>query len=271
MMSDNHPLSGHDSAGALVAYLLRVDMQLARTGLARVERDSVCRQLVEQFHDLLPVPLENATAVQVESALTKLGSDAAFASDDVVSRGQVLRMLWHRFWIGTPIPLVLNDHGRKRIVWAELTKRLGWVYVCAMAATLVPTLMLLGKLTLGWFLFVTIFTVMLPLMIGLKLLRTPVASLPHAEHWPSNRIERHRFVGVLVIIGSFVFVFALVPGVYWLVGTLSHQAIWPVNQALLLAVLLTLAGLGMLMSFWQAWRIRQRRRQFQRWVEGSVA
>ena len=33
MISDNHSLSGHDSADALAAYLVRVDIQLARTGL----------------------------------------------------------------------------------------------------------------------------------------------------------------------------------------------------------------------------------------------
>lgn len=269
-MSDDHHQAGHDSAEALTAYLVRVDMQLARAGLDLSARDSVCRQVIEQFHDLLPVPLEHASAAQTEAALTKLSSDAAFESDDVVSRGQVLRMLWHRLWIDTPIPLVLNDRGKKIIMWAELAKRLGWMYASFMSVTLILNLMLMGKLTAGWFLFVTIFTVMFPLMISLKLLRAPVESLPLLEHWPISRVERHRFTGMLIIIGSFVFISALFPGMYCLVAIISQQAIWPVNQALFLAVMHSLAGLGFLLVFLDLWRKWQRRRQFKRWAEGLV-
>ena len=125
MTGDEHPSSAHDAADALAAYLVRVDIQLARAGMDRRERDSTCRQIVEQFHDLLPVRLENATTAQVEAALGSLSSDVAFASDDIVSRGQMLRMLWHRFWIGTSIPLALNDHGRKRVMWGGVDQKTG--------------------------------------------------------------------------------------------------------------------------------------------------
>ncbi|NLW49351.1 MAG: hypothetical protein GXY85_00725 [Candidatus Brocadiaceae bacterium] len=102
------PASGREAVDSLEAYLTSVDMLLARAGLGRSERNSVCRQIVEQFHDLLPVKLHQASAAQVEAALAKLGSDAAFASDDVTSLRQALRMIWYRFWIGTPIPLALK-------------------------------------------------------------------------------------------------------------------------------------------------------------------
>jgi len=74
--------SGREAVDSLVAYLSRVDMLLARAGLDRDGRNSVCRQIAEQFHDLVPVELEQASATQVEAALAKLGSDAAFASDE---------------------------------------------------------------------------------------------------------------------------------------------------------------------------------------------
>lgn len=63
--------------------------------------------------------------MQIEHALANLSSDEAFANLDITSCGQVLRMIWHRFWIGKPTPIALNDHGQKRIMWLELLKRLG--------------------------------------------------------------------------------------------------------------------------------------------------
>ena len=264
------PTSGREAVDSLAAYLTRVDMLLARAGLDRAERNSVCRQIVEQFHDLVPVELDQASATQVEAALAKLGSDAAFASDEVTSLRQALRMVWHRFWIGTPIPLALNDHGHRRIIWSELIKRLGWVYLIAAMGSLLTSMILVGTLTAGWLVFIAVFPIALPLMIAVKLLRLPVASLPRAEHWPIDRLERHRSAGSAIIIGSFLFVSALFPAAYAMVAVLAQRPIWPIDRPLFLAVVLTLAGLLMLMSLCEAWRRRQRRLLFRRWAEGSA-
>ena len=269
MTKRDHPSSGRDAARTLGAYLTRVDLQLARAGMARSERDATCRQIVEQFHDLLPVPVEHATATQVEAALGHLSSEVAYASDDVLSRSQLLRMLWHRFWIGTPVPIALNDHGRKRIAWGELIKRVGLVYVFVLLGGMIISLMLMGELTSGVLLFIVMFAAIFPLSVAFQISRGPVELLPRAEDWPVDRLRRHRFAGLLVIGGSFVFVLALFPGIYCVVAAVSNRPIWPVDQGLFLAVVLTLVGLGMLFLFVEAWRRRRRRLQFQRWADGS--
>lgn len=270
MTKGDHLSSGCDAAKALGAYLIRVDLQLARAGMARGERDATCRQIVEQFHDLLPVSVEHATAPQVEAALGQLASEVAYASQDVLSGSQLLRMVWHRFWIGgAPIPLALNDHGRKRILWGESIKRAGLIWLFVLLCGTMISVMLMGELTFGFWLFTIMFAVMFPLMLAFRISRWPVESLPRAEHWPIDRLQRHRFAGMLIIGGSFVFVLALIPSIYWVVATVSDRPIWPVDQGLFLAVAMTLGGLGMLLSLGEAWRRRQRRLQFQRWANGS--
>ena len=264
------PASGREAVDSLTAHLTRVDMLLARAGLGRAERNSVCRQIVEQFHDLLPAKLDQASATQVEAALAKLGSDAAFASDEVTSLQQALRIIWHRFWIGTPIPLALNDQGHRRIIWSELIKRLGWVYLIAALSSLLTSVILMGELTAGWLVFIVIFIIGLPLMIAAKLLRIPVASLPRAEHWPMDRLERHRSAGPAIIIGSFILVSALFPAAYAMVAVIAQRSVWPIDRPLFLAVVLILAGLLILVSLGEAWRRRQRRLLFRRWAEGSI-
>lgn len=265
MTGKNGTTSACRAVDALVAYLARVDMQLARAGLDRAERDSVCRQIVEQFHDLLPVKPDQATASQVEEALTKLGSDAAFAGDEVTSFGQALRMIWHRFWIGTPFPLALNDRGRRQVSWSEFIKRLGWVYLIAAASSLLIGAVLVGPSVAHWFVFIMISTIGLPLMIAVRLFRLPVASLPRAEYWPLNRLEHHRLAGSMVVIGSLLFVAALLPAAYVIVAALVQRPIWPIDRPLFLVVVLTLGGLLMLVSLSEAWRRRQRYLRFRRW------
>lgn len=255
---------------ALVGYLIRVDIQLARTGLDRAERDSICHQIIEQFYDLLPAELGQAPAAQAEATLAKLSSDAAFASDGVTSPRQTLRMFWHRFWIGTPIPLALNDHGRRHILLGELVRRLGWAYLIAVLTSLITSMLLIGTWTAGRVVFIAGFTFGLPLMLAVTILRAPVASLPLAEHWPTDRLERHRYAGVLIIIGAFLLVTALFPLAYAVVAFLAQRPVWPVERPLFLAVILMLAGLGLLLSFGTAWKKRQRRLLFRRWLAGSA-
>lgn len=52
-MTSKEIASTEDGTQAIEAYLQRVDLQLAIAGLGRNDRDVVCRQIVEQFHDLL--------------------------------------------------------------------------------------------------------------------------------------------------------------------------------------------------------------------------
>lgn len=262
--------SGRAAIDSLVTYLTRVDMLLARAGLDRTERDSVCHQIVEQFHDLLPVELDQASAAQVEEALAKLGSDAAFASDEVVSLRQAMRMIWHRFWIGTPVPLALNDHGHRRIIWSELIKGLGWICLIAALGSLLTSMILVRTPTAGWFVFIAGFATLMPLMIAVKLLRAPAASLPRVEHWPMDRLERHRTAGSWIILGSFLFVSTLFPAAYAMVAILAQRPIWPIDRNLSFAVVLTLTGLLLTMSLGEGWRRRRRHLLFRRWAAGSA-
>jgi len=164
----------------------------------------------------------------------------------------------------------LNDHGHRRILWSELIRRLGCVYLIAALGSGLTSVILMGALTTGWLVYLVGFTIVLPLMIAARLLRLPVASLPRAEHWPMDRLERHRSAGSAIIIGSFLSVFALYPAAYAMVAVIAQRSIWPIDRPLFLAVLLILVGLLIPVVLGEAWRRRQRRLLFRRWAEGSM-
>ena len=124
----------------------------------------------------------------------------------------------------------------------------------------------MGKVTSVFFTFVVLFAVMLPLGLVRVVLRTPVESLPRAEHWPTDRMQRYQFTTTLIIFGSVVLVVVALIGLYVLLTALNG----PANPALFLAVMLLLGGVGMLICFWEAWRRCQRRQQFQRWSQGLL-
>lgn len=259
------------AAEALAAHLLRVDLQLARAGLDRDERDATCRQIAEQFDDLLSVSISQATAEQADEALTKLSGDAAFDSSEVTSLGLAMRMVWSRFWIGTPTPLALNDHGHRRIVWIELIKRLGMIYLFVAVVAVIAGTFLLDPYPTPGHAVIIIFPLILPAAVVARLWRTPVQSLPRIEHWPIDHMRQHRFVGVLTMLGSFVFVVGLIPVTYLVVALIGGRAARPVDPELLLTILWVLGGLGLLVVLADSYRKRRRLALMRRWAAGSAA
>ena len=256
------------AADALAAYLVRVDMQLARAGLACDERDAVCRQLVEQFCDLLPTGPDEATAEQVDEALAKLSNEADFGNDDVRSLGRSARGAWHRFWVGEPMPLVLNDAGRRRVLWGVLIGRLVRVFLLTAVASLLAAVILVGRPTAGWFVYVVGAALALPAMVAVMVLRMPVETLPRAEHWPPERRARSRGVDSLILVGSFLFAIGLFPMAYAAVALLLGRSVWPIDRPVFFTVMVTLAGLFLLASYAEALRRRRRRLQFRQWATG---
>jgi len=258
--------SGNTAADALAAYLMRVDIELSRAGLSRGERDETCRQIVEQFHDMLPVPAGQATPQQVDDVLGQLAAEMDYASEEVQSRGQLSRRMWHRFWIGTEsVPLALNDGGRRRILWGELIKRLCVLALFGLSVAMIGWLFVTRNL-FGALLFAAFFLPAFALSVIIMLMRMPVTSLPRADHWSVPARKPHRWAFVAAMLGGFALAAVLSVLAYLAWTYISVREVWPptVESSVPTFSLLWLIAMVLLVA--TIWRRRERRRMFRRWA-----
>ena len=266
MTNESKEISDSNAAEALCGYLTRVDMQMSRAGMARVDRDATCQQIVEQFYDLLGGPANKATSEQVDAAIGKLSNDQVFASDEIQSRGQMMRMYWQRMRIETHIPLAINDHGCKKIMWGELIKRTVCLYFFVLLASIVFISIAAGKVTLGFPLFFAMIVIIMPLPILLNISRRPVESLARAEDWPTDRLAQYRFAFLVLMCWSSLIGFTFIIGIY---GLIAAAGFWPVDKYLFAIVLITLGWLSLLLAYSDMWRKRKRRLKLKRWATGN--
>ncbi|MCC6679633.1 MAG: hypothetical protein IT445_01915 [Phycisphaeraceae bacterium] len=256
------------AALALGEHLTRVDLQLARAGLARSERDEVCRQIAEQFHDLLPVPVQQATHEQIDTVLDQLSGESAYESSEIHSRAQRWRMMWHRLRIGYSCPVALNDHGKRRILWGELISQ--WIWI----GLLITLLLVFTKGTwvdefyeLSNAVSLTTLVVMYFLMLIILASLKPIETLPHAQDWPRVRRKEYRFMFYLYSIVVACLLFALMPTAYWLLATLQHRPVAPIDDHLELVAIIFVGYVLLAFPTWLISRQQRRRRcQFQNWA-----
>ncbi len=258
----------YDARKALGGYLERTDLLLARSGLSRSERDETLGQISEQFYDLLGVPIEEADRELTENAIAGLAPERAFELNDVMSTGQILRATWYRFCIGGIVPIFLNDHGRKRVVWGELIKVLVWLGIFMSLVFAIINMMMLGSPSWRWIVSGIMFGFM---QIGIWLRfnwlyhHTPVEAMPRAEDWSAPRLHKIRYVWILTVGGPAFFVIALFPTTYWLVSAILNRPAWPIDNGLFVIVSVSLGVPLYLLSMWDGWRRRRNTRRFQNW------
>jgi hypothetical protein len=258
----------YDARKALGGYLERTDLLLARSGLSRNERDGTIGQIAEQFYDLLGVPIEQADRELTENAIAQLAPERAFELNDAVTTGQILRTTWHRFWIGWGVPIFLNDHGHKRVVWGEMIKMLVWLGLSMTIVFTIITMMMDGP-SWKWIMSGILFGFM---QIGIWLRfnwlyhHTPVETMPRAEDWSAPRLHKKiRYTWLLIAGGGFLFFIALFPTAYWLVATILNRPAWPIDNGLFVIVSVALGAPLFLLSMWDGWRRRRNTRRFQNW------
>ncbi len=258
----------YDARKALGGYLRRTDLLLARSGLSRRERDEVLGQIAEQFYDLLGVPIGEADREQTENAIARLAPEHTFELCENTSVVQFLRATWYRLMIGQPVPIFLNDHGCKRMVWGELTKRLLWMGLFMAIIYTVANTLVLGvppwKWGTNWILFLLMY---MGVWFGnyLSYLRTPVESMPRAKDWSAIYLHRCRYTWLLISGGSFLFVMALFPAAYWLASAILNRPAWPFDSGLFVIVSQVLAVPLVALTMCDAWRRRRNSRRFQNW------
>ncbi len=258
----------YDARKALGGYLERTDLLLARSGLSRSERDETLGQIVEQFYDLLGVPIGEADQELTEIAIAKLAPERMFELNDTMTTSQLSRAVWNRFCIGGIVPIFLNDRGHKRVVWGELIKMLVWLgLLLAMVVTFLNMMMLggpswrwiasgimFGCIQLGlWFRFTWLYH------------HTPVEALPRAEDWPAPRLHKIRYMWILTVVGPAVLIIALFPTAYWLIAAILSRPAWPIDNGLFVIVAVPLGVLLYVLSMWSALQRRRNTRRFYNW------
>jgi len=259
----NMPSQNYDARKALGGYLERTDLLLARSGLSRSERDETLGQIAEQFYDLLGVPIEEADRELTENAIAQLAPETAFELNDAMTLRQHLRATWHRLMIGRLVPLFLNDHGRKRVVWGELIPRMLWMGLFMALVFTITNMLMLGRPSWRWGINGAFFCFMYTgTGFGVYRMyhRMPVETMPRAEDWSAVRQHQRRYGWLLYAGGSFLFVLALFPAGYWLVATILNKPAWPVEQGLFFTVSMALNVPLFLLFMWNALQRRNTRR-----------
>lgn len=161
------------------AYLGRVDRDLWRCGTSAEERAEILASITTQIDEMLAKRCINRTPTVDDFAaiLPKLAPPKSYMKD-TPSTSNLLLLLLRRLWIGYPVAIAVNDHGKRKIYWWRLAAFL-------LTST---SIMLIGMVLGAWLLGIDIIWLtppMTPLVILMmnitffaRIYRIPVTDLP---------------------------------------------------------------------------------------------